>query len=112
MQPAAFHTPISETTKSRPARLRRNSGDRCSAHSQTETPNGSRSCSRGPRPGPMQIAHGGRFPIPRALYSVHGMAPSCARSHTPISTEQCRERVSRVTGDASLDVLEGTSNDA
>jgi hypothetical protein len=75
MHPAAFHTPINETTKSRPDRLRRNSGDRCSAQSHTETPKGSLSCSRGPRPGPMQIAHGGRFPIPRALYNVHGMAP-------------------------------------
>ncbi len=67
MHPAAFHTPDNDTTKSRPARLRRNSGDRCSAQSQTEIPNGSRSSSRGPYPGPMHIAHGGRLPIPRAL---------------------------------------------
>lgn len=67
MHPAAFQTPISETTKSLPALLRRNSGDRCSSQSHSETPNGSRSSFRGPYPGPMQIAHGGSFPIPRAL---------------------------------------------
>ncbi len=67
MHPAAFHTAMSDTTKSRPARLRRNSGERCASHSHTDTPCGSVNFARGPRPGPMQIAHGGSFPSPRAL---------------------------------------------
>ena len=65
--PVAAHAPERLTTKSRPARRVRNSGDRCSAQSHTLRPNGSRSSARSPTPGPMQIAHGGRDPIPRAL---------------------------------------------
>lgn len=65
--PAALHAPPTLATKSRPARLVRNSAERCIAQSQTDTPNPSSSRARFPSPRPMQIRHGGRLPIPRAL---------------------------------------------
>lgn len=65
--PAASHAPPTLATKSRPARRAMNSADRCAAHNHTDTPNPSSTFLRSPSPGPMQIRHGGRFPIPLAL---------------------------------------------
>lgn len=67
MHPAASHTAERLTTRSRPARLATNSGERCSAHSHTLAPNGRCRRALGPAPGPTQIAQGGSFPIPLAL---------------------------------------------
>lgn len=67
MHPAASHTDERLTTRSRPARFVMNSGERCSAQSQTLAPNGRCRRARGPIPDPTQMAHGGSFPIPRAL---------------------------------------------
>lgn len=61
-QPAERHTCMSDTTMSRPARLRRNAGSRCSSQSQTDTPRARCSCARRPRPFPTQIAHAGVEP--------------------------------------------------
>jgi len=61
-QPAERHTCMSDTTMSRPARLRRNPGSRCASHSQTETPSVRCSRARRPRPLPTQIAHAGVEP--------------------------------------------------
>lgn len=65
--PAASHTAVRLTTRSRPARRRTKSSARCAAHSQTRTPKPNRTAARSPDPGPMQIAHGGTLPSPRAL---------------------------------------------
>jgi hypothetical protein len=60
--PAERHTCMSETTMSRPARLRRNPGSRCAAQSHTDTPPGRCSGARFPWPLPTQIAHAGVDP--------------------------------------------------
>jgi hypothetical protein len=60
--PADRQTCMSETTMSRPARLRRNSGSRCAAQSQTEIPPGRCNGARLPCPLPTQIAHAGVDP--------------------------------------------------
>lgn len=67
MHPAASHTPDRLTTRSLPARLVRNSWERCIPQSHTLRPKARCSRARAPDPGPMQIAHGGDDPIPRAL---------------------------------------------
>jgi hypothetical protein len=65
--PAASHAPATLAAKSLPALRARNASEPCAAHNHTETPYPSATRLRSPSPGPMQIRHGGRFPIPRAL---------------------------------------------
>jgi hypothetical protein len=60
--PAERHTCMSDTTMSRPARLRRNSGSRCASQSHTLTPPGRCNWARFPCPLPTQIAHAGVDP--------------------------------------------------
>lgn len=60
--PDERQTCVSDTTMSRPARPRRNSGSRCASQSHTVTPPGRCSSARGPCPSPTQIAHAGVDP--------------------------------------------------
>jgi hypothetical protein len=90
--PAARHTWLNDTEKSRPARERWNSRDRWAAQSHTETPPGRTSCARSPRPRPMQIAHGGRDPNRSPLYKLLATDGGSPRRPPRITPDPSRPR--------------------
>ena len=97
MHPAACHARIRLTVRSRPARRLRNSGLRCAAQSHTDTPPGRCRSPRSPRPGPMQIRHGGALPQPLPLIQSSSPRTTFAEPEETITTRPSRicERLRR-----------------